>query len=37
MTLEPGKSLRFRYRILIHEGDSKDANVAAQWNKYTAM
>jgi hypothetical protein len=37
MTLEPGKSLRFRYRILIHEGDSKDANIAAQWNKYTAM
>jgi hypothetical protein len=37
VTLEPGKSLRYRYRVTIHEGDAKDANIAAQWTKYTAM
>lgn len=35
MTLEPGQSIRFRYRIVIHEGDAKAANVAAMWDKYT--
>ena len=35
VTLEPGKSLRYRYRVIIHEGDVKDANIAAQWDKYT--
>ena len=35
VTLEPGKSLRYRYRIIIHAGDAKDANIAALWTKYT--
>ena len=32
--LEPGKSLRYRYRVIIHEGDAKDAKIAALWKKY---
>jgi hypothetical protein len=35
MTLAPGKSLRFRYRIIIHPGDVKSADIAGQWAKYT--
>jgi hypothetical protein len=37
VTLEPGKSLRYRYRVIIHPGDVKDANIAALWTKYAAM
>lgn len=33
--LEPGKFLRFRYRVIIHPGDVKSADIAAQWAKYT--
>ncbi len=33
--LEPGKSLRFRYRLIIHPGDVKSADIAGQWAKYT--
>jgi hypothetical protein len=36
MTIEPGKSLRYRYRVIIHPGDAKSADLAAQWSKYTA-
>jgi hypothetical protein len=32
--LEPGQSLRFRYRLIIHPGDAAAANIAAQWDKY---
>jgi Methane oxygenase PmoA len=35
VTLEKGKSLRYRYRVIIHAGDVKDADIAAQWAKYT--
>ncbi len=35
VTLEPGKSLHYRYRIIIHPGDVKSADIAAQWAKYT--
>src|SRR5262249_33100599 len=35
MTLEPGKSLRYRYRIIIHPGDVESARIAAQWDKYS--
>jgi hypothetical protein len=35
-TLEPGKSLRYRYRVIIHPGEAADANIAAQWDKYKA-
>jgi len=34
-TLEPGKSLRYRYRVIIHPGDAAAANIAAQWQKYS--
>jgi len=37
LTLEAGKSLRFRYRVIIHEGDVKDANIAALWTKYAGI
>jgi hypothetical protein len=33
-TLEPGQSLRFRYRLIIHPGDVKTADISAQWAKY---
>jgi len=35
VTLEPGKSLRYQYRIIIHEGDVRDADIAGLWAKYT--
>jgi len=35
MTLEPGQSLRFRYRVIVHAGDAKTAGIAALWDKYT--
>ncbi len=35
MTVEPGQKLRFRYRIIIHAGDAKTANIAGLWDKYT--
>lgn len=34
--VEAGHSLRFRYRVIIHPGDVKSADVAGQWAKYTA-
>ena len=35
MALEVGKSVRYRYRVIIHPGDVKDAGIAAQWTKYS--
>jgi hypothetical protein len=32
--LEAGNSLRFRYRMIIHPGDAKSADIAGQWAKY---
>jgi hypothetical protein len=34
LTLEPGQSLRFRYRVIVHPGDAKSADVGGLWNKY---
>lgn len=34
MTLKPGETTRFRYRIVIHPGDEKDANVPALFDAY---
>ncbi len=34
LTVAPGRSVRFRYRVIIHEGDVKDAGIAAQWSNY---
>jgi hypothetical protein len=36
MTLAPGESIRFRYRFIIHEGDTKAANIAGEWTKYAS-
>jgi hypothetical protein len=36
MTIEPGKSLRYRYRVIIHPGTVKDAGIAGLYTKYTA-
>ncbi|MGO9013100.1 MAG: PmoA family protein [Bryobacteraceae bacterium] len=35
LTIAPGQSVRFRYRVIIHEGDVKDAGIAAEWTKYS--
>jgi Methane oxygenase PmoA len=35
VTIQPGDSLRFRYRVVIHPGDSQTANIAAMYKKYT--
>ena len=36
MTIEPGKSLRYRYRVIIHPGTVKDADIAGLFARYTA-
>ena len=36
LTLEPGGTLRFRYRVVIHPGDVKAANIAALYREYAA-
>jgi hypothetical protein len=36
MTLKPGETLRFRYRIVIHPGDAASANIAALYKDYAA-
>jgi len=36
MTIVPGKSLRYRYRVVIHPGTVKDADIAGLFTKYTA-
>ncbi|HEX3878364.1 MAG TPA: PmoA family protein [Bryobacteraceae bacterium] len=33
-TLEPGQSMRFRYRVIIHPGDAKSADIAAEYAKF---
>jgi hypothetical protein len=34
MVIAPGKSLTFRYRFYLHEGDEKQAQVAERYKKY---
>ena len=34
MTLEPGQPLRFRYRVVIHPGDSQSAHIAELYKDY---
>jgi hypothetical protein len=36
MTLEPGQTLRFRYRVIIHPGDYKTADVGKMYADYSA-
>jgi hypothetical protein len=35
LTLEPGQTLRFRYRVIIHPGDAQAADIARQYVEYT--
>lgn len=36
LSLEPGGSLRFRYRVLIHPGDCQSAGIADLYKKYAS-
>jgi hypothetical protein len=36
MTVEPGKTVRFRYRVVVHPGDFRDANIAELYKQYAA-
>ena len=36
LALEAGRQLRFRYRVVIHAGDAKSADVAGLWREYAA-
>jgi methane monooxygenase PmoA-like len=36
-TIPEGKSLTFRYRVLIHHGDYRDAGIAEAYKKYAAL
>lgn len=35
VTLKPGESLHFKYRVIIHPGDAKSADIAKLWAEYT--
>jgi hypothetical protein len=35
-TIEPGQSLRYRYRVIVHPGTVKDADIAGLFTKYIA-
>jgi hypothetical protein len=34
MILDPGRTLRFRYRVVIHPGDAADAGIAKLYAEY---
>ncbi len=36
-TIPAGRSVRFKYRVLIHEGNYKDAHVAEKYKQYAAI
>ena len=36
LTIPAGKSVTFKYRFYLHEGDEKQANVAARYKDYSA-
>jgi len=35
-TIAPGKSLRFRYRVIVHPGDAQSTGIDALYAKYAA-
>ncbi|MGE5327442.1 MAG: PmoA family protein [Deltaproteobacteria bacterium] len=35
-TIDPGKTLTFRYRVIIHHGDAAEAHIAEAYRSYTA-
>jgi hypothetical protein len=36
-TLKPGESLSFRYRVLLHQGDEKQAQIAKEYQRYAQI
>jgi hypothetical protein len=36
MTLDPGHSVRFRYRVVIHPGDYQSANIGAEYTNFSS-
>jgi hypothetical protein len=34
ITIEPGKAIRFRYRVIVHQGDTKTAGIADLYERY---
>jgi hypothetical protein len=36
LALAPGHNLRFRYRVIVHPGDVKSADIVGQWKQYAA-
>jgi hypothetical protein len=36
ITIEPGQSLRYRYRVIVHPGDAQAADIAGFWEKYAS-
>ena len=36
ITIDPGRSLRYRYRVIIHPGDAATTGLGKQWDKYLA-
>jgi hypothetical protein len=36
MTVEPGSELHFRFRVVIHAGDTASAGIAELYGKYIA-
>ncbi len=36
LTVAPGQPLRFRYRVVIHEGDVRSARISELWRQYAA-
>jgi hypothetical protein len=36
VSINPGQSLRYRYRVIIHPGGVGDADIAGLWTKYAA-
>jgi len=37
ITIKPGESLTFRYRVLIHDGDASEAKVAQAYDQYAGQ
>ena len=35
MTVDAGKTLRYRYRVIIHPGDAKSADIAGMYRTWT--
>ena len=36
ISVEPGQTLRYRYRVIVHPGDVNTADIAGLWQKYSS-